>query len=163
MGGLVHVGGNRSKGANRMYFLLVVALDANEVAEELGEPVVDRAREARDACGSDHISPFWDVEANGPLVQLPLQLDWRGRSWSKSFSINAINSSGEICTQAGTFGVCVGASPGIFHKTKVVTVYPRFVVSNMLNLPVCAIPCLEKKSEEKGGPRLGSSSGVRIR
>jgi hypothetical protein len=75
--------------------------------------------------------------------QVPLQLDWRGRMWSLPFSIRSVLDVGVVSAGGATFGVSVKALPGIFHRTRAVTVYPRFVVFNKLSHPVRIVPSME--------------------
>eukprot|EP01084_Bolivina_argentea_P112627 200861_1 len=96
---------------------------------------------------------FWNMEANGPLVQIPLQLDWKGRSWSLPVSTQTIRDVGTMCTQSGVFGVTVNVLPGIFHITREVSLYPPVVIKNELRCPILVVPCLEAPSEADDGPK----------
>ncbi len=96
---------------------------------------------------------FWNTEANGPLVQIPLQLDWKGRSWSLPVSTHTIRDVGTMCTQSGVFGVTVNVLPGVFHVTREVSLYPPVVIKNELDCPILVVPCLEAPSEVDDGPK----------
>ncbi len=86
---------------------------------------------------------FWNTEANGPLVQIPLQLDWRGRSWSRPVSTRTLRDVGTIRTKCGVFGFMVNVLPGQFHVTRVLNLYPPVVVKNELKCPILVVPCFE--------------------
>ncbi|CAM9152582.1 unnamed protein product [Chrysoparadoxa australica] len=166
--GDVVLDGNRQRGASRMYFLLACSMSKKATAELIGEPVFSRTSAVRQAVvpSCDFVSPFWDEVEHGPIIQLPLQLDWRGRGWSRTVGVKAIGNTGELSTPAGTFGISIDMVAGVFHKAKVMTVWPRFLLCNRLQAPVCIIPCLEGRSRTRAGAGaggvFGSATGVSI-
>ncbi|CAM9464734.1 unnamed protein product, partial [Choristocarpus tenellus] len=90
--------------------------------------------------GLQRISPVWDTEAGGPLSQFPIPFDVAGRSWSRCFNVDAVNTAGPVDTSGATFGVSVSALPGVFQRTRVVTLYPRLILRNCLGVPLQVMP-----------------------
>lgn len=86
--------------------------------------------------GLQRISAIWDTEKNGPLSQIPVQFDRAGRRWSRKFNVEAANTAGPLETSGATLGVSVSALTGQFHRTRVVTLYPRLIVRNFLGIPL---------------------------
>ncbi|CAN0026197.1 unnamed protein product, partial [Hapterophycus canaliculatus] len=58
------------------------------------------------------------------------------------FATDAVKTAGEAKSPAGVFGVTVDALTGSFLKTRVVTVWPRFVVRNNLGREVGVLSTL---------------------
>ncbi|CAM9666021.1 unnamed protein product, partial [Laminaria digitata] len=85
---------------------------------------------------------FWDGEANGKLVQAPLDLDRQGRGWCKPFTTDAVGTKGQAKSPSGVFGVTIEALTGAFLKTRVVTLHPRFIIRNDLGREVGVLPTL---------------------
>lgn len=86
--------------------------------------------------GLQRLSEIWDKEKNGPLSQIPIVFDRAGRRWSRTFNVDAANTAGPLETSGATLGVSVSALTGQFHRTRVVTLYPRFIVRNFLGIPL---------------------------
>ena len=86
--------------------------------------------------GLQRISPLWDTEADGSISQIPVPFDRAGRSWSRKFNVDAAQTGGPLETSGATLGVSVSALTGQFHRTRVVTLYPRLVVRNFLGFPL---------------------------
>ena len=86
------------------------------------------------------ISAVWNTERNGAVSQIPVPFDRVGRRWSRKFNVDAANTGGPLETSGATLGVSVSALTGQFHRTRVVTLYPRLIVRNFLGFPleVCA-------------------------
>lgn len=82
------------------------------------------------------ISAVWDTEKDGPLSQMPVPFDRVGRKWSRKFNVDAANTAGPLETSGATLGVSVSALTGQFHRTRVVTLYPRLIVRNFLGIPL---------------------------
>lgn len=82
------------------------------------------------------ISAIWDIEKDGPLSQIPVPFDRVGRRWSRKFNVEAAKTAGPLDTSGATLGVSVSALTGHFHRTRVVTLYPRLIVRNFLGIPV---------------------------
>ena len=82
------------------------------------------------------ISALWDIEKDGPLSQIPVPFDRVGRRWSRKFNVEAAKTAGPLDTSGATLGVSVSALTGHFHRTRVVTLYPRLIVRNFLGIPV---------------------------
>lgn len=105
-----------------------------------------RRAHGSDACGSrkatersgglQRISALWDSEKDGPLSQIPVPFDRIGRRWSRKFNVDAANTAGPLETSGATLGVSVSALTGQFHRTRVVTLYPRLIVRNFLGIPL---------------------------
>ncbi|CAM9746916.1 unnamed protein product, partial [Ectocarpus sp. 8 AP-2014] len=90
--------------------------------------------------GLQRISPLWDTGKDGPLSQMPVPFDRVGRTWSRSFNVDAAKTGGPLETSGATLGVSVSALTGQFHRTRVVTLYPRLVVRNFLGFPLEVMP-----------------------
>lgn len=86
--------------------------------------------------GIQRISALWDTEKDGPLSQIPVPFDRVGRRWSRKFNVDAAKTAGPLETSGATLGVSVSALSGQFHRTRVVTLYPRLVVRNFLGIPL---------------------------
>ncbi|CAM9838191.1 unnamed protein product [Scytosiphon promiscuus] len=86
--------------------------------------------------GLQHISPLWDTGKDGRLSQMPVPFDRVGRSWSRTFNVDAAKTGGPLETSGATLGVSVSALTGQFHRTRVVTLYPRLIVRNFLGFPL---------------------------
>lgn len=86
--------------------------------------------------GLQRISALWDTEKDGPLSQMPVPFDRTGRRWSRKFNVDAANTAGPLETSGATLGVSVSALTGQFHRTRVVTLYPRLIVRNFLGIPL---------------------------
>jgi SHR-binding domain of vacuolar-sorting associated protein 13 len=84
----------------------------------------------------ERLSPVWDTAQHGPITQCAVPFDSEGRHWSQRFSVNAVSTSGELLTPCAAFGVTIAALPGLYRRTRVVTLYPRFVVRNDLRVPL---------------------------
>lgn len=84
-------------------------------------------------------------ESNPSYILLSLQ----------PFATDAVKTSGQAKSPAGVFGVTIEALSGAFLKTRVVTVWPRFVVRNNLGRKVGVVPTLEPPP--KGGKDHGQS------
>jgi SHR-binding domain of vacuolar-sorting associated protein 13 len=84
----------------------------------------------------ERLSPVWDTAQHGPIAQCAVPFDSEGRHWSQRFSVNAVSTSGELLTPCAAFGVTIAALPGLYRRTRVVTLYPRFVVRNDLRVPL---------------------------
>lgn len=96
---------------------------------------VGRAGE-RSRGGLQRISPLWDTDQDGSLSQMPVPFDRVGRRWSRTFNVDAAKTGGPLETSGGTLGVSVSALTGQFHRTRVVTLYPRLIVRNYLGFPL---------------------------
>lgn len=82
------------------------------------------------------ISALWDTEKDGPVTQMPVPLDRVGRRWSRKFNVDAAKTAGPLETSGATLGVSVSALTGQFHRTRVVTLYPRLIVRNFMGFPL---------------------------
>lgn len=91
--------------------------------------------------GLQRISPLWDSEKDGPILQMPVPFDRVGRRWSRRFNVDAAQTGGPLETSGATLGVSVSALTGQFHRTRVVTLYPRLIVRNFLGFPL-EVNCL---------------------
>lgn len=100
-----------------------------------------RPSEARER-GLQRISAVWNSEKDGPLSQIPVPFDRVGRRWSRTFNVDAANTAGPLETSGATLGVSVSALTGQFHRTRVVTLYPRLIVRNFLGIPL-EVSCLK--------------------
>ncbi|CAN0032080.1 unnamed protein product, partial [Ectocarpus fasciculatus] len=100
----------------------------------------DRRPGERSRGGLQRISPLWDTGKDGPLSQMPVPFDRVGRTWSRSFNVDAAKTGGPLETSGATLGVSVSALTGQFHRTRVVTLYPRLVVRNFLGFPLEVMP-----------------------
>lgn len=94
-----------------------------------------RTNETRER-GLQRISAVWNTEKDGPLSQIPVPFDRVGRRWSRTFNVDAANTAGPLETSGATLGVSVSALTGQFHRTRVVTLYPRLIVRNFLGIPL---------------------------
>lgn len=74
---------------------------------------------------------------------------------TKAFATDAVKTTGQATSPAGVFGVTIEALSGAFLKTRVVTVWPRFVVRNDLGREVGVLPT--KEPPPKSGSDLGQS------
>lgn len=101
-----------------------------------GSAVFDRRPGDRSRGGLQRISPLWDTGKDGPLSQMPVPFDRVGRTWSRSFNVDAAKTGGPLETSGATLGVSVSALTGQFHRTRVVTLYPRLIVRNFLGFPL---------------------------
>ena len=90
----------------------------------------------RGRAGLQRISPLWDTEKDGSLSQMPVPFDRVGRRWSRTFNVDAAETGGPLETSGATLGVSVSALTGQFHRTRVVTLYPRLIVRNFLGFPL---------------------------
>lgn len=90
----------------------------------------------RSKTGLQRISALWNTEKDGPLSQIPVPFDRVGRSWSRTFNVDAAKTGGPLETSGATLGVSVSALAGQFHRTRVVTLYPRLIVRNFLGFPL---------------------------
>lgn len=82
------------------------------------------------------ISALWNTEKHGPVTQMPVPLDRVGRRWSRKFNVDAAKTAGPLETSGATLGVSVSALTGQFHRTRVVTLYPRLIVRNFMGFPM---------------------------
>lgn len=82
------------------------------------------------------ISSLWNTEKDGPVTQMPVPLDRVGRRWSRKFNVDAAKTAGPLETSGATLGVSVSALTGQFHRTRVVTLYPRLIVRNFMGFPL---------------------------
>ncbi len=143
-GSIVKLGRRWPKG--KPYFLFVYVKVVDVTFHEDVTTVTDlRPQICADA--------FWNKEANGPLVQTPLELNWRGRSWSSPFSTQMLRNVDTVSTESGVFGVTVNVLPGIFHVTREVSLYPPVVIRNELDYPILVLPCLEAPFEGSNSPK----------
>ena len=67
---------------------------------------------------------------------MPVPFDRVGRRWSRTFNVDAAQTGGPLETSGATLGVSVSALTGQFHRTRVVTLYPRLIVRNFLGFPL---------------------------
>lgn len=74
-------------------------------------------------------------DPNQTVVFQEPKFDDHGRQWSSYFDV-APGNSGELCTTCGYVSVQVSLLPGLFHRTSVVTLFPRFIVVNQLPINV---------------------------
>jgi hypothetical protein len=81
---------------------------------------------------------LWDNTQENLHLQRPT-FDERGRHWSQYFDV-APGNTGELQTTCGSFSVQVSPLPGLFHRTNVVTFFPRFVIVNQLGINVLIRP-----------------------
>ena len=107
----------------------------------------------------DDLSLYWDSQENGRLRILAPPFDTLGRDWSSLFNVDAISTTGQLETPSAVLGVSVKSLPGLFHRTRAVTLWPRFVVINRLHEAVDVLPLLRPTylDVQAGG---GSSSRV---
>ncbi|CAN0396178.1 unnamed protein product, partial [Discosporangium mesarthrocarpum] len=82
------------------------------------------------------ISAVWDTSVDGHLGQFQVPFDLAGRSWSRSFNVDAVNTAGPVDTSGATLGISISALPGVFQRTRVVTLYPRLILRNYLGVPL---------------------------
>lgn len=72
------------------------------------------------------------------------------------FATDAVKTAGQAKSPAGVFGVTIEALSGAFLKTRVVTVWPRFVVRNNLGRKVGILSTVEPP------PKRGKDHGQSI-
>lgn len=72
------------------------------------------------------------------------------------FATDAVKTSGQAKSPAGVFGVTIEALSGAFLKTRVVTVWPRFVVRNNLGRKIGVLSTVEPP------PKRGKDHGQSI-
>lgn len=138
------------------YFVLIA--DEGEFARRLSQfPVnsINLGRNRRSAVTADthldtsvlgmckedptrDISHFWDQSQSQLTMQRPF-FDEQGRHWSQFFDV-AVGNKGELRTNCATFSISIQALPGVFHRTSVVSILPRFVIVNHLPVDVFLYP-----------------------
>lgn len=63
----------------------------------------------------------------------------RASKWCKEFSLDTVSLSGALCVEMEdsddvmNLGVCISLASGMLIKTKIVTIVPRYMISNFLN------------------------------
>ena len=194
----LRLGGNSAhgaRGAKAMYLVLLAPMpesdhqvEAGGVCEETGveeggeraadrcvalslssSPVVGMGEAAAEAA-EDVTSIFWDDRRDGPISVLRPPFDLLGRAFSTPFNVDAVSTRGQLETPSAVLGVSVKSLPGLFHRTRAVTLWPRFVVVNQLHEPVDVLALLKPAALETAGrrggaltaflpPALGRSSG----
>ena len=75
---------------------------------------------------------------------------------SQPFATDAVKTAGQAKSPAGVFGVTIEALSGAFLKTRVVTVWPRFVVRNNLGRKIGVLSTVEPP------PKRGKDHGQSI-
>ncbi|TFJ87665.1 hypothetical protein NSK_001015 [Nannochloropsis salina CCMP1776] len=114
--------------------------------------------ERLDAKDND-LSLYWNGQMNGTLRIMAPLFDTLGRDWSSPFNVDAISTTGQVETPSAVLGVSVKPLPGIFHRTRAVTLWPRFIVINRLRKSVDVLPllrsrCLDNQSGGESGGRV---------
>lgn len=84
------------------------------------------------------IHNFWS-RSFGPLKLQEALFDVQGRQWSQCFDM-ATGNSGELNTSCCTFAVSISHLPGVFRRTSVVRLLPRYAVVNSLSTPLLIWP-----------------------
>lgn len=104
-------------------------------------------------------SEFEDVPPPPLSVNAPCYLNVSSRArllFLQPFATDAVKTAGQAKSPAGVFGVTVEALSGAFLKTRVVTVWPRFVVRNNLGRSVGVLSTVEPP------PKRGKDHGQSI-
>jgi len=90
---------------------------------------IERGRRAGGGQADQEDVGIWDDRSGHLALSTPL-FDEAGRDWSPPFNVDAINTKGQVETSCAVLGVSIAPLTGIFHRTKVVTLCPRFIVVN---------------------------------
>ncbi|CAM9638267.1 unnamed protein product [Chrysoparadoxa australica] len=142
--GPVSLGGNQAPGSKRNYFVLIHADTGSTKRNVTVPPSACQAATTEQPRAEEGVGEwrFWDTEQSGPITYTRPQFDAIGRHWSSRFSVDAVSTSGQLETPCATFGVSIRALPGLFQRTKVVTLFPRFIVRSALSVSLQVIPVL---------------------
>lgn len=76
--------------------------------------------------------------------------------------MDAVKTTGQAQSPAGVFGVTIEALNGVFEKTRVVTVWPRFVVRNDLPRTICVLPTMEPPPKPGRDVAQGGSRNTKV-
>ena len=84
------------------------------------------------------VTQFWGNELGHVTLQRPF-FNEQGRHWSQYFDA-AVGNKGELQTSCATLAVSIQPLPGVFHRTALVSILPRFVVINQLSVDISVYP-----------------------
>ncbi len=178
----LRLGGNNAqgaKGAKAMYLVLLSPLPntssdvvapsptQDEGAWHPDNPLDDSGdagnttvpKKPFDGSNEDDLGLYWDSQENGRLRIMAPPFDTLGREWSSPFNVDALSAAGQLETPSAVLGVSVKSLPGLFHRTRAVTLWPRFVVINRLHGAVDVLPLLRPTSID-GGTRKGTVAAI---
>jgi len=89
------------------------------------------------------LQPWWDATSNGILVLQETAINNKNRhlvGWSEKIELDAAGTSGETHCKDLVLNVAIESLAGVFHRSNLVTVAPRYIVKNMLHIPITIIP-----------------------
>lgn len=118
------------------YFLLIV--DEQEFIQGLGSiPFCNPGEHSVISFSELKVDMTYSVctESMKSVVYQQPKFDEDGRQWSQYFDV-APGNSGELRTACGFVSVQVSPLPGLFHRTSIVTLLPRFIIVNQLSISV---------------------------
>ena len=124
---------------------LPIMMHCANTEKELSVIPVERPNEAV-------ASTWWDTEANGKLVLKSNAIKCNsGRlvDWSDCIELDAAGTSGSLSCGQFVFSVSIESLAGAFYRTKLVTFGPRFIVKNLLHIPITVIPLYGSLADAK--------------
>ena len=87
---------------------------------------------------------WWDETSNGLLVlkQNSIKSDQGHHlvEWSKKIELDTAGTSGEIQCGNHLFSCRIESLAGAFYRSNLITLAPRFILKNMLHIPIIALP-----------------------
>ncbi len=89
------------------------------------------------------LQTWWDASANGTLVLQETAINDRNRhlvGWSEKIELDAAGTSGETHCKDLVLNVAIESLAGVFHRSNLVTITPRYIVKNMLHIPLSLVP-----------------------
>ena len=98
---------------------------------------------------------FWNKN-QGELFLIPPDFDNCGRYWSLPFNLTASNK-GEVFASGCALSVRVQSLVGVFHRTRTITLLPRFVLINKLSFGVNIMPFCAASAQQVNPIAIESS------
>lgn len=92
---------------------------------------------------------WWDSVCNGKLVwtQHATRSDIIHQIWSEKIELEKAGTSVEIQSHHMTFSANIVSLAGVFYRSKLITLAPRYILKNMLHIGVTILPVCGSKSD----------------
>ena len=94
---------------------------------------------------------WWDESTNGKLVlKQHAMKNHHGEylvDWSDMIALDTAGTSGEVKCSQFNFGVVVESLAGAYYRSNLITLGPRYILKNMLHIPITILPLIGSKSD----------------